>query len=69
MLAVLGLLYAVSGDRSPRIPEDSLHTVIDNNAACGECHAPGEPAALKATHPPKDDCVLCHKVKRNRKTK
>jgi hypothetical protein len=34
-----------------------------------ECHGPGKPAARKETHPPKDDCIKCHKVKRTRKTK
>lgn len=69
VLLVLGLLYAISGTRSPRIPEDSYHTVIDNDALCMECHSAGGSAPRKETHPPKDQCLECHKVKRNRKIK
>jgi hypothetical protein len=66
VLAVVGLLFAVSGERAQRIPEDELHAVIDNNEVCMGCHGPGKPAALKETHPPKYECIECHKVKRNR---
>ncbi|MGD0886872.1 MAG: hypothetical protein ABSA46_18680 [Thermodesulfovibrionales bacterium] len=64
VLLVLGLLSLLSGTRSPRIPEDVLHRVITDNTACLECHGPGAEAALKKNHPPKDQCLICHKVKR-----
>lgn len=67
MLLVIGFLTLFSGTRAPRIPEDSRHGVITDNAACAECHAPGKEAALKASHPPKTECLLCHKAKRKPK--
>lgn len=64
VIAVLGVLFAVSGKRSPRIPGDSIHAVISGEAACLECHGPGKYAQRKETHPPKDQCLVCHKTKR-----
>lgn len=68
-LAVLGILYSISGERSGRIPDDEAHRVITTSAACLVCHAPGMEHARKAKHPPKDDCLLCHKTKRYRNIK
>jgi hypothetical protein len=67
VLAVVGLLFAISGDRSPRIPEDDMHAGLTEQASCLECHAPGKEAALSPAHPPKDQCLLCHKRKRGRR--
>ncbi|MEJ2182323.1 MAG: hypothetical protein P8Y66_02230 [Nitrospirota bacterium] len=64
VLLVLGGLYLISGDRSPRIPDDALHAGLSENAACAVCHGPGMEEALSAEHPPKDDCLYCHKRKR-----
>lgn len=69
VLAVLGFLFLISGERAHRIPDDEYHTVFDNNEVCTPCHGPGQPQARKSTHPPKDDCIKCHKVKRNRQKK
>lgn len=67
VVVVVGFLTMISGERSNRIPEDANHAVITDPAGCLECHGPGMIAARTAKHPPKDDCMLCHKVKRNRK--
>jgi hypothetical protein len=64
MLIVLGVLSLLSGTRAPRIPEDALHAGITDNAVCQKCHAPGTPTSLKQNHPPKTECVICHKRKR-----
>ncbi|HAM52651.1 MAG TPA: hypothetical protein DCP92_18860 [Nitrospiraceae bacterium] len=64
VLLVLGLLFLISGTRSPKIPDDALHRTISDKTACLECHGPGKEAALKKNHPPKDQCFICHKVKR-----
>jgi len=64
VLAVIGFLSLFSGTRSPRIPEDDRHKGIVTNGACLECHGPGKAAALNKTHPPKYECLLCHKTKR-----
>ena len=65
VLAVLGLLYAISGRRVPPpfIPADGLHAGAGNSAsACMDCHGPGKEAQLKAKHPPKYECFKCHKT-------
>lgn len=64
VLLIIGLLTLFSGTRAPRLPEDVRHKVITDNTACLECHGPGKEAALKNTHPPKAECLICHKVKR-----
>jgi hypothetical protein len=42
ILAVLGLLYALSGNRAPRIPEDERHAVFDDVQLCRSATTPGE---------------------------
>ena len=59
--AILLLLFFLSvNKKSPVIPADDFHKNSTTNAACGECHAPGKRAPLKATHPPKEQCLICH---------
>jgi hypothetical protein len=41
-----------------------LHRNMTANAACAACHAPGMRAPLKSSHPPKEDCLQCHKAKK-----
>jgi len=67
VVVVLGLLWAISGTRSPRIPEDEAHRVYTTDVHCLDCHGPDGVAPRKPDHPPKDACLKCHKVKRNRK--
>ena len=67
VLAVLGLLYAVSGNRAPRIPDDELHAIFDDVQLCRECHNPEGVAPLIEEHPPKDQCLKCHTVKESRR--
>lgn len=67
VLVVLAFLFAISGEKAFRIPEDEYHTIINNNEVCMDCHGPGMPQARKETHPPKDDCIKCHKVKKTDK--
>ncbi len=64
VLAVIGFLYAISGKRSPRIPENGMHRGISEETACLDCHGARKYAARKETHPPKDQCFICHKRKR-----
>lgn len=66
VIAVLLTLFLISDKRSPRIPVNDLHKVITDNIACTGCHAPGKHAPLKKDHPPKEQCLLCHKVKKGR---
>lgn len=60
---LLLLLYLSStGKKPPVIPRDSLHADLKTNDSCMPCHAPGKQAPLKDIHPPKEQCVVCHKT-------
>ena len=62
---LLLLLFVLSqGKKAPFIPADDLHKIITTNEACAECHAPGKRAPLKQTHPPKEQCLICHKARK-----
>ncbi len=61
---LLILFFLSSRNKVPFIPADDLHRSIVTAADCGECHAFGKRAPLKETHPPKEQCLICHKVKR-----
>jgi len=63
--AVLLMLYVLSSSKkAPAVPDDDLHRNAGTNAAGGECHAPGKRTPLKETHPPKEQCLICHKAGR-----
>ncbi|MFO0754355.1 MAG: hypothetical protein U0411_13660 [Thermodesulfovibrionales bacterium] len=64
-LAVLGLLFFLSGKHYPRVPNDPAHgaVALTDSTACMECHGQGKRAPLKASHPPKFECHQCHKAK------
>ena len=64
-LAILIGLYVLSaGNHPPYIPRDLFHDGVSNNAACTTCHTPGKQAPLKESHPPKTECLICHKFKK-----
>jgi len=64
IFAIIAVLFIISSrQRVPLIPADSLHKNITSNEVCTECHGPGKQAPLKANHPPKEQCLLCHKYK------
>jgi hypothetical protein len=62
--AVILLLILISGKRAVYVPADAQHAGLTSNAACLECHAPGKPAPLRKDHPPKEECLTCHKYKK-----
>ena len=67
VLLVVGLLFTLSDDKSPRIPDDENHVNFTVEESCWECHGPEGDVPRKETHPPKDQCLQCHKVKDNRR--
>ncbi len=64
--AIISILFYVSttGKKPPFIPADENHPVVTTQEACTTCHAPGRQAPLKETHPPKEQCLVCHKNKK-----
>ena len=67
VVAVVGLLFTLSGDKAPRIPDNADHVVFDVESVCHDCHGPEGVAPRSDTHPPKDQCLACHGVKDNRR--
>ena len=65
VLVVLAFLTLISGRRTPPpfIPQDSQHFALDDPKTCLECHGPDKAVPLKKSHPPKRDCMKCHKTK------
>ena len=65
VIAVLAFLSMISGRRVPPpfIPQDNQHVVLHDPKACLECHGPDKMAPLKERHPPKRECMKCHKTK------
>jgi len=60
---LLFLVYlSATGKKPPVIPLDRLHGDLKTNEACLPCHAPGKRSPLKDTHPPKEQCVVCHRI-------
>jgi hypothetical protein len=61
ILVVVGFLVFFSGEDFPLIPQDSLHSGINDVTGCTECHAEEKKHPLKESHPPKYECFKCHK--------
>ena len=66
-LAIVGLLFSLSGSKAPRIPNNADHLIFSDNRVCMQCHSPEGTAPRQETHPPKDQCLSCHHVKDNRR--
>ncbi len=62
VIVVVGLLLLFPGKTYPPIPYDDLHKAAKDNEACVACHGPGKKDELKKTHPPKYDCLKCHRL-------
>ncbi len=62
-LAVVAALYVLSSKHYPQLPADDVHRVVNETSVvqCMECHGPGKKSALKREHPPKSECLRCHK--------
>jgi len=67
-LLVVGFLYAISGKKYPQMPADANHPGVTEPAACMECHGQGKLYPQKPSHPPKNECLKCHKLKRLKKS-
>ena len=62
---VVAVLFVLSttGRKPPDIPQDVKHAALTTNKQCLACHAPGLESPLKEKHPPKEQCLECHKLK------
>jgi len=63
-LLVVCALALLSGARKTRyVPVDENHPRPLAVELCRDCHAPGKTAPQSAKHPPKEQCMLCHRDK------
>jgi hypothetical protein len=64
--AIVALLFFLSssGKKPPVIPADAAHSGLNTNESCAPCHASGKASQLKEKHPPKEQCMVCHKVEK-----
>jgi hypothetical protein len=59
---IIALVFLSSlGKKAPFIPHDDRHEHASTREECVACHAPGKRAPLKTGHPPKEQCLICHK--------
>jgi len=62
-LALLAFLFFLSSrQKAPFLPANETHNHALSNSACLTCHGPGKQSPLKPSHPPKEQCLLCHKT-------
>ena len=67
-LLVLALLYllSVTGRKPPDLPPDRAHVSARTVDECKACHDAGKQSPLRKEHPPKDQCLECHRFKEGR---
>ena len=63
LAAAMMVVFALADRNAPFIPRDVFHAIVITSAACTTCHTPGKQAPLKASHPPKEECMSCHKAR------
>jgi hypothetical protein len=63
VVVIVVVLLMFPGKEYPRIPDDAFHRGITDVAACMDCHGPGRQYEIKKSHPPKFECLKCHRRK------
>ena len=62
-LALVAFLFFLSSSKkAPMLPADEVHKQLQSNSLCLTCHGPGKQSPLKPSHPPKEQCLLCHRT-------
>jgi hypothetical protein len=64
IVIVVLFLFLLSGSKSPQIPKNDIHLQAQTEESCLACHGEGMVSPRKDTHPPKDQCFICHKRSR-----
>ena len=61
-LLMVGTLTFLAAERKTRyVPEDENHPRPLAVTLCRDCHGGGKMSPQLAKHPPKDQCMLCHR--------
>jgi hypothetical protein len=66
VLLVIGFLFSISGKKYPQMPHDANHLGVTDTSVCMGCHDAGKMHPRKPGHPPKFECLKCHKQKRKK---
>jgi len=62
-------LWSAPPETTVKLPSDKIHSGFyylpreEAESLCGKCHNPEGEAPLSKKHPPKHQCLLCHKKK------
>ena len=60
-------LWSAPPETTVKLPRDEIHAdffdlpIEEVESHCGKCHNPDGEAPLSEGHPPKHQCLLCHK--------
>ncbi len=65
VVLILVFLFFLSarGRKAPFLPADAAHRNAATNASCLACHGPQGKEPLRPKHPPKEQCLYCHKAR------
>jgi hypothetical protein len=62
-LSIVAFLFFLSSrKKAPALPGDEVHKQALSDSLCRTCHGPGKQSPLKPSHPPKEQCLLCHRT-------
>jgi hypothetical protein len=61
IVLVIGVLLILSKKKFVLLPHDAVHAGLTNNVSCIGCHSEGGESPLSKRHPPKEQCLTCHK--------
>jgi len=59
-LLVAGL-WLLSAKTFAPLPGDAIHAGLNEDMSCLPCHSPDGESPLGEKHPPKEQCLTCHK--------
>lgn len=61
LVLVIGGLFTLSEKEFAPLPGDAVHADLTKNSSCTNCHGEGGESPLSDKHPPKEQCLTCHK--------
>jgi hypothetical protein len=62
ILLILFILWNAPSIEGPPIPNDDEHSNIEEETSCMECHIFEELLKGNKYHPPKTECLECHRT-------
>jgi len=59
---LVGGLWLMSAKKFAPLPGDAVHAGLTDDLSCLPCHSPDGESPLGEKHPPKEQCLTCHKA-------